>query len=370
MKIIADASQLKNDLAVVARAVSPRSTLPVLANVLIDCSEERTFFSATNLEIAISKLTNVTVKEPGKITLPCAPLSELLGKLSGELTIDVNPKNMRATIKTKSGNYTLSGISADEFPPLPSKDEKHNTITMEMEKFAQAARRVVYSASTDEARPILTGVLFEAVANTITLQSADGFRMSQDCFAFGRASWNVEKGKLSTVIPARAMTELLRITKTGEVAVTINNANVMFVGDDWSLTTQRIEGSFPDLSQIIPTHLKIRAYVLVSDLKAILERCSIYRKDMVKLEFDKDKLTARAVTDEIGEGDDSMEIATEGIDGLLGIKIAFNTAYLLEMLGTITGEVIIDLTTDSSPGKFSQKDNNWISVIMPMNISK
>lgn len=367
MKIVADAQSLKNDLAVVSRAVSPRSTLPVLANVLFYCENGSSYLAATNLEMAITKAAKVEVIEPGKVTLLNSVLSELLGSLSGEITITVNEKTQKATLKSKSGSHTIPGINANEFPPIAIDGTgATGRIETDSEKFLNTLKTVVFCASTDEARPILTGVLVEVSQNMVTFQAADGFRLAMNCYALETP---VDK-KIKTVIPANALNELTKIAH-GKMTVYFDPNKILFVGDDWSLTAQRIEGSFPDLSQVIPTKHKTRVFVDSSQFKEALKRCKIYN-NLVQLEFSKDpesnqdKLIFKSQSEELGETGEDMPVSIDEGDPIV---IGFNTSFLLEMLNVINGELIVDLTESVSPGKFSfASQENWLHCVMPMHI--
>lgn len=366
MKIVANAESLKSDLSVVARAVSPRSTLPVLANVLFDCENGNPYLAATDLEIAITKAAKVETKEPGKITLPYDPLDKLLSKLTGEITITVNPKTQKATLKSKSGTYTLPGIDAEEFPPIPV-DGKGATCTIDVDSktFVDTLRTVVFCASTDQARPILMGVHFEIVGNSLKLQAADGFRLAKNCYTLEAP---VEK-KTQTVVPANALSEVMRIARSGNITIHFDPNKTLFVGSDWSLTAQRIEGSYPDLEQVIPVKHKSRALVDPVAFKTELEKCAIFNS-LVKLEFGTNKndeyaLVVKAQSEEVGNGEGELAISYDGEP----IVIGFNVKFLIDMLSVIKGELVIDLTVDTSPGKFSQaSDPNGVFVVMPMHI--
>jgi DNA polymerase-3 subunit beta len=178
MKVSVMQENLAYGLNIVSRAVSPRSTLPVLSNVLVATDEGRLRLSATNLELGITCWIGAKIEEEGSTTVPARTFTELVGTLSDqqvEMTLSVRTQNLN--IRSGSSNTDLKCIDSQEFPPMPAPDSADG-IPMNVTDLKEIIQQVAFAASMDEARPILTGVLITVNGDQLTLASADGFRLS------------------------------------------------------------------------------------------------------------------------------------------------------------------------------------------------
>jgi DNA polymerase-3 subunit beta len=204
MRVSVLQENLAHGLGIVARAVSPRSTLPVLANVLVATDEGRLRLSATNLELGITCWIGAKIEEEGSTTVPARTFSDLVGTLPSEkVDMTLNVRTQTLNVRCSASTTDIKCIDAQEFPPMPVPDLTDG-IQINVTDFKEMIQQVVFAASSDEARPVLTGVLLAAQGDQITMQAADGFRLS------------VRKAQLSTpvpraikaIIPARALSEL------------------------------------------------------------------------------------------------------------------------------------------------------------------
>ncbi len=212
MKVTVLQENLARGLSTVSRAVSPRSTLPVLANVLIATDEGRLRLSATNLEMGITCWIPARIEQEGSTTVPSRTFADLVNTLPGDqvqLLLDTATQSLN--VQGGASNNDIKCIDAQEFPPLPVPDMA-GAIQMNVVDFKEMIHQVAFAASTDEARPVLMGVLVQVDKDKVTMAAADGFRLS------------VRKANLSSpaphplnaIIPARALNELARIAADGE----------------------------------------------------------------------------------------------------------------------------------------------------------
>jgi len=217
MKLTVSQQQLAHGLSIVTRAVSPRSTLPVLNNILLATDEGRLRLSATNLELGITKWIGAQIQEEGSITIPARIFSDLIGTLPGNnVELTLNTRTQTLNIHCGASNFDIKGIDAQEFPPMPVPDLQ-NSVELNIADFKEMIQQVSFAASTDEARPVLQGVMMEIGNNEIGLAATDGFRIS------------VKKASLSTpistpvkvIIPARSLSELARIATNGDETVSM-----------------------------------------------------------------------------------------------------------------------------------------------------
>jgi DNA polymerase-3 subunit beta len=252
MKVTVLQESLARGLSTVSRAVSPRSTLPVLSNVLIASDEGRMRLSATNLELGITCWIGAKIEEEGSTTVPARTFSDLVGTLPAEqVSLNLNTSTQTLNVHCGPSNTEIKCIDAQEFPPLPVPDME-GAILLNVADFKDMISQVVFAASVDEARPVLMGVLVMVDKDILTMASADGFRLS------------VRKGTLSqpaaqpftAIIPARALGELARVAGEGNEMISMvlpkGRGQVVFRMKDVELVSQLIDGTFPDYQQIIP----------------------------------------------------------------------------------------------------------------------
>jgi len=209
MKVKVTQQNLAHGLGVVSRAVSPRSTLPVLANILLASDEGRLRLSATNLEMGITCWVPANIDEEGSTTVPARTISDLVGTLPQDvITLDLDSKHQELSVHSGSGETKIKGIDAQEFPPFPAV-EATDGIQLNVNDFKEMIQQVVFSASTDEARPVLQGVLMKVAESEVVLAATDGFRISVRNAALKAPV----TAPLSAIIPARALGELARIAE-------------------------------------------------------------------------------------------------------------------------------------------------------------
>lgn len=375
MKATVLQENLARGLSIVSRAVSPRNTLPVLANVLIATDEGRLRLSATNLELGITCWIPAKVEEEGSTTVPARTFSDLVNTLPAEqVFLSLNPHTQVLNVRAGTSNTDIKCIDAQEFPPLPVPD-MDGAILLNVADFKEMVSQVVFAASQDEARPVLMGVLVRVEGDTITMAAADGFRLS------------VRKGTLSqpapapvsVIIPARALSELARVATDGNEMIAMilppGRGQVIFRMKDVEVISQLIDGTFPDYQQIIPRAYKTRT---VLSTQAVLKACkqaeifaregaNVVRLD-IKASGDLEPGTVEisAQSEETGSNETVIAATVEGV----GLLIAFNVKFLREVLEVIkTPNVALETTAPNAPGVIRPVgDDNFLHVIMPMHL--
>ncbi|MEE8419372.1 MAG: DNA polymerase III subunit beta [Dehalococcoidales bacterium] len=373
MKVSCLQENLSRGLAIVGRAVAARTTLPITNNVLLVTDQSRLKLVATNLEMAISYWVGAKVEEEGAITVPARLLTEFVNSLP-EDTIDISLSPQTKTLGLKCARFEarISGVDADEFPPIPSVDGGIVT-SLDVESFRQAINQVAFAAASEESRPVLTGVdaLFEN--DQLTLAAADGFRLA----VYKLPLSNPVSESTEVIIPARILTELSRMMADGEekVEVIINAAKsqAMFRLKNIELVSQLIQGTFPKYAQLIPESHTTKVIIDVPEFLRAARTASIFARDgsgIVRLvvtpgsEPAPGKLTISARSEEIGDDVGEIDAIVEGEES----KIAFNGKYLIDVLGVIReSKVALETTNPSSPGVIRPEGvDNYIHVVMPM----
>jgi DNA polymerase-3 subunit beta len=375
MKVTVLQENLARGLSIVSRAVSPRSTLPVLANVLIATDEGRLRLSATNLELGITCWIGAKIEEEGSTTVPSRTLSDLVGTMPDpQVSLTLNTQNQTLNVRSGSSTNDIKGIDAQEFPPLPVPDFE-DAILINVADFKEMIQQVAFAASTDEARPVLMGVLVTVEKNLVTMAAADGFRLS-----VRKAALSAEvPAPVSAIIPARALNELARIAADGEQMIQMvlpkGRGQVVFRIKDAELVSQLVDGTFPDYQQIIPRSHKSRTLISTVSLLKACRQAEIFAREgsnVVRLdiktngEMQPGEVEISAHSEETGSNETLVEATVDGTP----LLIAFNVKYLREVLEVIkTPNVAIETSAPNAPGVVRPVgDDDFLHVIMPMHL--
>jgi DNA polymerase-3 subunit beta len=375
MKVSVLQENLAHGLNIVARAVSPRSTLPVLGNILLATDEGRLRLSATNLELGITCWIGAKIEEDGSTTVPARTFTDLVSTLPPDrVNMDLSVRTQTMNVRCGTSNTDLKCIDAQEFPPMPVPD-LDGGIQIKAADFKEMIQQVVFAASTDEARPILTGVLMTVDGDQMTLASADGFRLSVRTMELPSP---IER-PVSAVIPARALSELSRISSDGKELVTMvlppHSGRVIFRTKDAELASQLIEGTFPDYQQIIPRSYQTRTVLSTSSLLKACKQAEIFAREGSMIarvninpggELQPGTVEISGQSEETGSNQTVIDASIEGPP----LLIAFNVRFLREVIDVIkTPSVAIETTVDTSPGVIRPVgDNSFLHVIMPMHL--
>ncbi len=373
MKVTVLQEKLAHGLAVVSRAVSPRSTLPVLSNVLVATDEGRLRLSATNLELGITCWIGAKIEDEGSTTVPARTFADLVNTLPAEqVNLALNPQTQVLNVRAGSSNTDIKCIDAQEFPPLPVLDME-GAILLNVADFKDMVSQVVFAASQDEARPVLMGVLVKVEGDTITMAAADGFRLS------------VRKGTLSqpavspvsVIIPARALSELARVAVDGNEMISMvlpkGRGQVVFRMKEVEVVSQLIDGTFPDYQQIIPRSYKSRTILSTPSALKACKQAEIFAREgsnVARLDIkssgdlEPGMVEISAQAEETGSNETIVAATVEGI----GLLIAFNVKYLREVLEVVkTPNVALETSAPNAPGVIRPVgDDNFLHVIMPM----
>ncbi len=373
MKVTCLQENLARGLGIVGRAVAVRSTLPITSNVLIATDHGRIKLAATNLDIALSCWIGGQIEEEGAITVPSRLLTDFVNSLPAEkITLTLSPRSKQLKVNASRNNATIGGMDADDFPPIPNVDDG-GTLEVDPKALREAITQVVFSAATDDSRPVLTGVDIVVEGDTVTLAAADGFRLAVRKLKLKKKAAE----KQQVIVPAKALAELNRLLQDQDepVVMTFNaqKTQVLFRLKDVELVAQLIQGTFPDYSRLIPKEWTSRAVVEVGDFLQETKIASIFARDgsgIVRIIFEgggdgaPGKMSISARAEEIGDNEGSLDAAVEGEAS----KIAFNGKYLQEVLAVLDGgRVALETTGPSQPGVIRPVDNdNYVHVVMPM----
>lgn len=374
MKVSVTQQQLAQGLGIVSRAVSPRSTLPVLANVLLATDEGRLRLSATNLELGISCWIGAQIQEEGSITIPARLLTDLVGTLPNDTVhLTMNVTTCTLTVKCGSSSTEIKGIDAQEFPPMPATDISEG-VQVKVSDFKEMVQQVSFAASADEARPVLQGVQTTINGTEIVMAATDGFRISVRKVALDD---NTRKSQ-TMLIPARALNELARIATDTDSNVSIivpsGRGQVVFRLESAELVSQLIDGNFPDYKVIVPRSFKVHTIISTSALLKACKQAEIIARNgnnVVRLNLQPvaekpGQVEVSAQSEETGTNETLIDATIDGP----GMVIAFNVKFLREALEVIkTPNLVLETNDHKSPARVQPVgDESFLHVIMPMHL--
>lgn len=368
MKLSVMHENLARGLSVVSRAVSTRSTLPVLANVLLKTEDAGLKLTATNLEIGITYWVPGKIDTDGATTVPAKLLTDYVNALQGGERVDLELL-AGETLHLRAGRYEshLKGIDADEFPAIQTAGERPTT-RISQKVLRRALEETAFAAASDEARPILTGVLARFEGDTVTFAAADNYRIAVKTIPILDPV-----PETSVVIPARALNELVRILSDVddpiEIVLAQGRNQILFHLDGIDLVSRLIDGQFPNYQQVLPSSHTTRAVLDREELLRAVRPAALIAHEsanIVKLQISSNGEAGITVSAnaEVGDHVGQVEAAVEGD----GTTIAFNARYLADVLTNVDAEQFaLELNGPLSPGVFKPVgDDLYVHVVMPV----
>jgi len=351
------------------------TTLPVLSHILMMAKGEVVKLVATNLETTIQSSFSGEVLEEGEICLPGNKIFEILRELPPQ-KVGIEIENSRAIIKCGRSTFQLLTLEASEFPEIPKLGEE-KTFLFPQEKLREMVQKTSFAASLDETRPGLNGVYLSIEEGRMRMVATDGRRLA--LIRTLEALKNVPEVK--TIIPLRALHQLIRILGQGEeVKMGIGKHQAFFEPclkegrlTQILLISQLIEAEFPDYERIIPGQYKIAITVDKEEFSRAIRRVSLLSNEksrLLKFKLKENLLSISANTPEIGSSYEELTVQREGEES---IGIGFNSTYLLDGLKNMEGEVRFELTDSVSPGVIKPAaggSEDYIYIVMPIRIEE
>ena len=366
MKLVCTQNSLSTSLSLVSRAVATRPTHPVLANVLLVANAEtqQVSLSAFDLSLGIQTSFAATVEAEGKLTLPAKLLTDIVSRLpEGDITLESSSDDdasFLTTLTCSSGRYQVRGMSAEEFPELPTVTDGES-LHLPSEAMLDGLRGALFAASADETKQVLTGVHLTLAAEELEFAATDGHRLSvvqttnvDDEGNRAKNSTAEDAEALDVTIPAKALQELAKMLErqTGSsVAVKLDRNQVIFEWVDQRLTSRLLEGQYPNYRQLIPRQFTHQTTVDRRLFLSSLERIAVLadqKNNIVKLSVDTTNQAMSLSVDapDVGSGEETIPAQITGED----MAIAFNVKYLLDGLKALnTTEIQLQFNTPTSP---------------------
>ena len=363
LKIEVARDELVAKLGIVSRAVSTRGTVQVLSGILLAADAGTITLAATDMEVSLRTTLEARVEGEGAVVIPGKPFAELARLLpESEVTLEYKPEE--GTVQIVSGSYSsrLHVFNAEDFPRLPAVDAQLHAI--DREALLETVDRVAKSASRDESRPVLTGILVRFEAGKLIMVATDSYRLSVKETALGEAG-----PELEAIIPARALTELSRLSGSGDtIDLGVHENHVVFgTGDAW-LTTRRIDGQFPNYKQLLPEAFEVELTLPKAELADVVRRASVLalRNSPLRLRLAEGELTVSAQTQDVGETQETMPAAYTGEEFLIG----FNAEFLRDGIDSIVGDdVQLKLINPLRPAILEDAAGDFTYLIMPIRLA-
>ncbi len=359
--------ELLKGLSLAQSAVEKKSTMPILSNVLLKAENKRLRLTATDLEIGVVCDYKAEVLAPGEMTVHAKTIYDIVKELPDSLVHIVRGKNDWLELSCGRSKFKVMGLSADEFPSLPSGADG-TSYTLDSSTVLNMIYKIQHCMSTDENRYNLNGIYIEQPKEaTIRMVATDGHRLSL-IDRVVEDNWKLEKG---VIFPRKGINELKSLLETseGNVEIKIGKKNASIFKDNVSLVLRLIDGDFPPYSQVLPKNMGKIVSCNKVELTKALKRVSVLSSEHsrgVNFEISPNNMTIRCSNPDFGEASEELNCSYKGET----FKVAFNSKYFIDTLNVLDDETItLELKDDVSPCMFrSEFDRGFTSVIMPMRL--
>jgi DNA polymerase-3 subunit beta len=356
--------ELAQKLAIVGRAVSTRGAVQILSGILLRAEAGELHLAATDMELSLRSSLVAEVEGEGAVVVPGRLLLELSRLLpDSEVQIDHRSEEGTAQLTCGSATYRLHTYSAEDFPRLPDVAAM-DTFAVDRESLLETVGRVSRSASRDESRPVLTGILVRFEAGKLVMAATDSYRLSVK-----ETAMSGDLPELEAIIPARALAELGRIAQAGdEIELAVHENQVLFGTDGVWLTSRRIDGQFPNYRQLLPESFEHDLALPRTELLDVVRRTAVMaqRNSPLRLRFAEGELTVSAQTQEVGEASESLPIAYTGEP----LEIGFNAEFLRDGIESVhADELRLKLISPLRPGLIQAEGDEFWYLIMPIRLA-
>ena len=334
MKITCSREELTQKLAIVSRGVSTRTAVQILGGILLNAEGGQLTLAATDMELSLRASLEAQVEGEGSVVVPGRLLVEL-ARLLPDTDVMIEQRADEGVIHVSSGSFEsrLNTFTAEDFPRLPDAEslERH---TVDRDALLETISRVGRSASRDESRPVLTGVLVRFEPGKLVMAATDSYRLSVK-----ETPLDGSVPELEAIVPARALAELARIGQGAEqIELGVHENQVVFGVDGVWLTTRRIDGQFPNYRQLIPESFDHEVPLPRDEVLDVVRRIAVMaqRNSPLRLRFAEGQLTVSARTQDVGEAEESLPVPFSGEP----LEIGFNAEFLRDGIESVTGETI------------------------------
>src|ERR1041385_5984994 len=364
LRITASKEELASKLSVVARGVSTRTAVLVLGGIQLRAEGSQLQLAATDMELSLRAAADAHVADEGIVVVPGRLLLDIARSLpDGDVTIEHRPEEAVVAVSAGGANYRLHTYSSEDFPRLPDVDGPAFH-TIDRDALVEPVARVGRSASRDESRPVLTGILVRFEPGKIVMAATDSYRLAVKETPVGGSL-----PELAAIIPARALQELSRIASVSdEVQLGLHDNHVVFGADGIWLTTRRIDGQFPNYRQLLPEQFEHEVLLPREETLDVVRRVSLMaqRNSPLRLRFADGELTVSAITQDVGEARESLPAPYTGD----AMEIGFNAEFLRDGLESVESDSIkFKLISPLRPAVLEGEADDYVYLIMPIRLA-
>jgi DNA polymerase-3 subunit beta len=358
---------LLSNLNYVSKAVSTKNVIPVLAGIKFSLNADGLALEASDESIIIKcfikKKDIDEIKEEGSIVVPGRYILDIIRKLPNE-TVNIETDGLKILITTPSSEYTLNGIDASEFPDYPLELNK-KPIIMNQKVLTNIINQTSFACSTQESRPILTGINFKIKDNTLEAVATDSYRLSKKVISIEKSN----DDPLDIVIPKTSLMELLKILNEKDIIeLHIFSNKIVFKFDNILFQSRLLNGTFPNISTLIPESYTLIVTTKLDELYNIIDRTSLLSdtdKNIIQMEVLNKELITTCDTLQVGKVEERIIVEK---DNNIDLKIAFNARFMMEALKSFQSEKICLLLTNETK-QFVIKDptdESLLQLIVPV----
>lgn len=365
MKFACTQLSLIKALSIVDKAVSTRTTIPVLKGILLNIKDNRLYLTASDLDLSIETSIEVQANSEGSIVVNAKLFEDIIRKLPSAI-VKLEEKAGKLLISCLGSEFSIVTLPADEFPSIGMVNEL-NKVVLEKETFKSLIKKTSFAASVDEKKGTLTGCLVAFNKNNLELAALDGFRMAI-------ASAPVNGINKKVIIPARILNEVSKIlseSDSPEVSLILDEKKVEIFNEETRIIIRLLEGEFIKYKDIIPSEYKTRVIVSVNEMQSAIERASLLAKEgknnLIKLEINDGNIE---ITSRSEEGNVKENISAE-VEGE-SLTIGFNSKYLNDVLKAITEDEEVAIEMGSAVSACIIKPvqgDNYLYLVLPVRIS-
>jgi DNA polymerase III subunit beta len=361
-------AELLAQLQTVTRVASTRSAVQALSGVKLAVAPAATELLATDMDVGLRVPLQAEIERPGEVVLPARLLLDVARALPADgVSFELRTSEQDVELISGSATFHLRTLRVEDFPALPSPSQD-TRVVLPTGAFVETIARVARSASKDETRPILTGILMTASERELRMVATDSYRLSVKQTTLEQPL----QGTLEANVPARALQELVRIaqqSESAEVAVSVGQNQVVFELDGTTLSSRLLDGQFPNYRQLLPESVEHELRLATGEMTEVVRRISLLaqKNTPLRLGFREGELTVSAQTPDVGEASESIPVPFHGEP----FEIGFNPEFLRDGLDSLeSDELVLKLISPLRPGLIESPDSgDFVYLIMPIRLN-
>lgn len=364
MNIICSKQKLQEGISIVTKAITGKTTMPVLEGIYIEATKEGLTLIGSDMDVSIETKVEADVIQEGRIVIDAKIFSEIIRKLpNSDVKIEI-VENDRIQIACEKSLFNVVFMNQADYPALPSINE-NITVEVPQNLLKNMIKGTSFAIAQDEARPILQGILFEVKDKHLNLVALDGYRLAV------RTELLDIDDNIEVVIPGKTLNEVSKILEDNSdiVKITFTNNHILFNLNNTKIISRLLDGKFVNYSSLLPSEYKLLININRQEFQNGLERASLMAKDgnsnLIKLDI-QDETVIVSSNSQLGKVREEVAINLQGE----GIQIAFNSRYILDVLKTMEDEnVVLEMSSSVSPCVIrGEQTNNAKYLVLPVRL--